>query len=238
MNQNNKLNVVIFGSPSSGKSTIIGRFLESYCRDTLKNLKMQGFDSTFLDKKTLCWALNELKSQKERGLEIDQKLWQFKTTNKTFLLMDVIGRSNFISDCIANTINVGIFVIDGTREAFDSEMGVDGLSRVQANLLTLLGVKNVIVLINKMDDETINYSKSYFEDRKSEVINYFDTIGYNTQQIQVLPVSGLTGFNVGKKFQEKEDILQRSRKLNLKNEKENENNPENKKGWSFKCTLL
>ncbi len=97
--------------------------------------------------------------------------------------------------------DVAILMISSVSGEFESGISEDGQTREHALLAYTMGVKQMIVCLNKMDDNTVNYSQDRYFEIKRELSDYLKKIGYNPDKINFIPISGLNGDNLVKKFE-------------------------------------
>lgn len=118
------------------------------------------------------WVLDKLKAERERGITIDIALWKFETSKYYFTIIDAPGHRDFIKNMITGTsqADVAILVVAGGSGEFEAGFGKDGQTREHALLAYTMGIKQVILAVNKMD--SANYSEERFTDIKKEVTDY------------------------------------------------------------------
>ena len=87
-------------------------------------------------------------------------------------------------------------IIASGQGEFESGISKEGQTREHALLAFTMGVKQMIVAINKMDDKTVNYSQERYAEIKKEVSEYLKKIGYNPDKIEFIPISGWHGDNM------------------------------------------
>jgi len=92
--------------------------------------------------------------------------------------------------------DVAVLVIDSSQGGFEAGISKDGQTREHALLAFTLGVKQMIVACNKMDDKTVNYGQARYEEIKNEVSNYLKKVGYKPMKIPFVPISGWEGDNM------------------------------------------
>jgi len=92
--------------------------------------------------------------------------------------------------------DVAVLVIASGTGEFEAGIAKDGQTREHALLAFTLGVKQIIVAVNKMDDKSVNFSKDRFNEIKEEVSTYLGKVGYKPKKIQFVPISGWTGDNM------------------------------------------
>ena len=144
------------------------------------------------------WVLDNLKAERERGITIDIALWKFESPKYAFTVIDAPGHRDFIKNMITGTsqADVAILVIDSSQGGFEAGISKDGQTREHALLAFTLGVKQMIVACNKMDDKTVNYSEARYNEIKTEVSGFLKKVGYKPMKIPFVPISGWVGDNM------------------------------------------
>ena len=144
------------------------------------------------------WVLDNLKAERERGITIDIALWKFESPTYSFTVIDAPGHRDFIKNMITGTsqADVAVLVIDSSAGGFEAGISKDGQTREHALLAFTLGVKQMIVACNKMDDKTVKYGQARYEEIKNEVSNYLKKVGYKPMKIPFVPISGWEGDNM------------------------------------------
>lgn len=147
------------------------------------------------------WVLDNLKAERERGITIDIALWKFESPKYHFTVIDAPGHRDFIKNMITGTsqADVALLIVDASQGGFEAGISKDGQTREHALLAYTLGVKQMVVAINKMDDMTVNYSEARYKDIKSEVSAYLKKVGYKPMKIPFVPISGWAGDNMTEK---------------------------------------
>ena len=144
------------------------------------------------------WVLDNLKAERERGITIDIALWKFESPKYSFTVIDAPGHRDFIKNMITGTsqADIAVLVIDSSQGGFEAGISKDGQTREHALLAFTLGVKQMIVACNKMDDKTVVYDEKRYEEIKSEVSLYLKKVGYKPMKIPFVPISGWVGDNM------------------------------------------
>merc|ERR1712038_1052322 len=144
------------------------------------------------------WVLDKLKAERERGITIDIALWKFETTKYYFTIIDAPGHRDFIKNMITGTsqADVAILVIASGVGEFEAGYAKTGQTREHALLAFTLGVRQMICLINKMDDKSVKYSKSRYQEIVSEMKKFLKTVGFKPKKIPFIPISGWVGDNM------------------------------------------
>jgi len=143
-------------------------------------------------------VLDNLKAERERGITIDIALWKFETPKYSYTVIDAPGHRDFIKNMITGTsqADVALLVIDSSQGGFEAGISKDGQTREHALLAYTLGVKQMIVGMNKMDDKTVKYAEARYKEIKSEVFSYLKKVGYKPMKIPFVPISGWVGDNM------------------------------------------
>lgn len=200
------LNLIVCGHVDHGKSTSMGHFLfdlgvvdqrliEEYAKESEKT----GAGDTF----KYAWVLDQLKDERERGVTIDLAFQKFETNKYFYTLIDAPGHRDFIKNMItgASEADAAILVVSAKKGETEVALGPGGQAREHAFLLRTLGVNQLIVCINKMDDQTVKYSQERFNEVKQDVENLLKLVGYDPKKINIIPISGWTGENLVKRSQ-------------------------------------
>merc|ERR1711962_1448659 len=152
------------------------------------------------------WVLDKLKAERERGITIDIALWKFQTENYYVTIIDAPGHRDFIKNMITGTSQADcavLIVAAGTGE-FEAGISKNGQTREHVLLCFTLGVKQLIVAVNKMDSTEPKYSEQRFNEIKKEVQAYVKKVGYNPATVPILPISGFHGDNMLEKSENME----------------------------------
>ena len=141
---------------------------------------------------TLLQVLDKLKAERERGITIDIALWKFETPKYNCTVIDAPGHRDFIRNMITGTsqADCGVLIIDSTPGGFEAGISKDGQTREHALLAYTLGVRQMIVCLNKMDSTEPKYSQKRYDEIVKEVGNYIKKVGYNPAKVsQLLAIS-------------------------------------------------
>jgi elongation factor 1-alpha len=140
--------------------------------------------------------LDKLKAERERGITIDIALWKFETPKYYVTVIDAPGHRDFIKNMITGTsqADCAILIIAAGTGEFEAGISKDGQTREHALLSYTLGVKQLIVAVNKMD--TTKWSEDRFTEIVKEVSNFIKKVGYNPKTVAFVPISGWHGDNM------------------------------------------
>jgi len=196
----NHVNVVVIGHVDSGKSTTTGHLIYKCGGIDKRTIEKFEKDAAAMGKGSFkyAWVLDKLKAERERGITIDIALWKFETPKYYYTVIDAPGHRDFIKNMITGTSQADcamLVIASGTGE-FEAGIAQNGQSREHALLAYTLGVKQMIVAVNKMDDKSVNYSEARYEEIKKEVSSFIKKIGYNPDNVNFIPISGWNGDNM------------------------------------------
>lgn len=142
------------------------------------------------------WVLDKLKAERERGITIDIALWKFETPKYYVTVIDAPGHRDFIKNMITGTsqADVAILIIAAGTGEFEAGISKDGQTREHALLAFTLGVRQLIVAINKMD--TANWAQARYEEIIKETSNFIKKVGFQPKEVAFVPISGFNGDNM------------------------------------------
>jgi len=198
--EKDRLNLVVIGHVDSGKSTSTGHLIYKCGGIDARTIEKYEKEADECGKGTFkyAWVLDKLKAERERGITIDIALWKFESEKRVYTIIDAPGHRDFIKNMITGTSQADaaiLMIASGTGE-FESGFSKEGQTREHALLAQTMGVKEMICAINKMDDPSVKYSESRFNEIKAELYNYLKKVGYNVAKIQFIPISGWHGDNM------------------------------------------
>jgi len=185
------LKFVIVGHVDHGKSTLIGRLLfdtNSLPSEKIEEVKKisrklgKGAEFAFL--------LDHLQEEREQGITIDTTQTFFSTPEREYVIIDAPGHIEFIKNMItgASQAEAGVLIVD-VKE------GIQGQTKRHANILSMLGLNQTIVVINKMD--LVDYKREAFEKTKQELENFLTSLDIKPNYY--IPISALNGDNIVEK---------------------------------------
>jgi len=194
------INIVVIGHVDSGKSTTTGHLIYKCGGIDKRTIEKFEKEAQEMGKGSFkyAWVLDKLKAERERGITIDIALWKFETAKYYVTIIDAPGHRDFIKNMITGTSQADcavLIVAAGTGE-FEAGISKNGQTREHALLAYTLGVKQLIVGVNKMDSTEPPYSEARFEEIKKEVGSYIKKIGYNPLGVPFVPISGWNGDNM------------------------------------------
>jgi len=211
MSEKKHVSIVICGHVDAGKSTTTGRLIFE-----LGGIEQREMDKLKLEAKTLgkesfafAFYMDKSKEERARGVTIACTTKEFYTTSYHYTIIDAPGHRDFIKNMIsgASQADVALLMVpaDGNFTAAiargNHKLGeVQGQTRQHARLINLLGVKQLIVGINKMDCETAKYSNERYTEIKDEMASMLVKVGWKKEFVKncvpFMPISGWVGDNL------------------------------------------
>merc|ERR1712019_283572 len=137
-------------------------------------------------------------AERERGITIDIALWKFETPKYYVTIIDAPGHRDFIKNMITGTsqADCGVLIIAAGVGEFEAGISKNGQTREHALLAYTLGVKQLIVGVNKIDSTEPPYSEARFNEIAKEIGAYVRKVGYNPKAVSIVPISGWHGDNM------------------------------------------
>ncbi|CAO3664776.1 hypothetical protein G6F70_006020 [Rhizopus microsporus] len=195
------LNVVFMGHVDAGKSTMGGnilyltgmvdkRTLEKY----EKEAKEAGRESWYLS-----WALDTNAEERAKGKTVETGRAYFETDKRRYTILDAPGHKNFVPSMIqgASQADIGVMVISARKGEFETGFERGGQTREHTMLAKTSGINKLIVAVNKMDDPTVQWDKSRYDEIIAKLTPFLKQTGYNPKtDVHFMPLSGFTGANI------------------------------------------
>jgi len=194
------INIVVIGHVDSGKSTTTGHLIYKCGGIDKRTIEKFEKEAAEMGKGSFkyAWVLDKLKAERERGITIDIALWKFETPKYYMTIIDAPGHRDFIKNMITGTSQADcavLIVAAGTGE-FEAGISSNGQTREHALLAYTLGVKQLIVGVNKIDSTEPPYSEARFNEIKTEVSTFIKKVGFNPDAVAFVPISGWHGDNM------------------------------------------
>jgi peptide chain release factor subunit 3 len=195
------LNIVCIGHVDSGKSTLSGQILllsgyiddrtiEKYSKEA-KSLKRESWFLAFI--------MDTSKEERSKGKTVEVGRAEFSTNNRRFTILDAPGHKSYVPNMIqgASQADVGILVISARKGEFEAGFDKGGQTREHALLTKTLGVRILVVVINKMDEETVQWNKDRYDEIREKLEPFLKSSGFNTKKhVHWVPISAYSGDNV------------------------------------------
>ena len=184
--KNQQLRVVIVGHVDHGKSTLIGRLL--YDTDSLPAGKAEEIEKVSkrrgADAIEWSFLLDAMQAERDQAITIDTTQIWFSTAARDYVIIDAPGHREFLKNMIS-----GAAAADAAILVVDAAEGVREQTRRHAYMLSLLGMRQIAVVVNKMD--SVDFSAERFNEVAKEVVDYLSSIGLTASHI--LPISARHG---------------------------------------------
>ncbi|XP_008784278.2 eukaryotic peptide chain release factor GTP-binding subunit ERF3A-like [Phoenix dactylifera] len=199
-NKKRHLNVVFIGHVDAGKSTTGGQIL--FLSGQVDDRTMQKYEKEAKDKSRESWYMAYIMDTNEeeriKGKTVEVGRAHFETENTRFTILDAPGHKSYVPNMIsgASQADIGVLVISARKGEFETGYERGGQTREHVQLAKTLGVAKLIVVVNKMDDPTVKWSKERFDEIESKMVPFLKSSGYLRKDVQFLPISGLVGTNM------------------------------------------
>ncbi|KAF7792882.1 hypothetical protein EIP86_003983 [Pleurotus ostreatoroseus] len=195
------LNIVFIGHVDAGKSTMGGnllylsgmvdkRTMEKYEREA----KEAGRESWYLS-----WALDSTPQERAKGKTVEVGRAYFETDNRRYTILDAPGHKTFVPSMISGAAqaDVAVLVISARKGEFETGFEKGGQTREHILLVKTAGVSKLVVVVNKMDESTVEWAKSRYDEIKDKISPFIRSAGFNLKtDVSFIPVSAYTGANL------------------------------------------
>ncbi|KAF5445471.1 hypothetical protein F2P56_034518 [Juglans regia] len=195
------LNVVFIGHVDAGKSTIGGQIL--FLSGQVDDRTIQKYEREAKEKSRESWYMAYImdtnEEERTKGITVEVGRAHFETETTRFTILDAPGHKSYVPNMIsgASQADVGVLVISARKGEFETGYERGGQTREHVQLAKTLGVSKLLVVVNKMDDPTVNWSKERYDEIESKMVPFLKLSGYNVKKdVQFLPISGLLGANL------------------------------------------
>ncbi len=183
-----KMNIVIVGHVDHGKSTVIGRLLAD--TGSLPKGKLEQIQE-YCERNSMpfeyAFLIDALKDERRQNITINSARVFFKSSKRHYIIIDAPGHIEFVKNMVTGAARAEAALL-----VIDAQEGVQENSRRHGNLLSLLGIRQLIVLINKMD--LVGFSQARFVEIRNEYTAFLDQVGLKPDQF--IPVSARQGDNI------------------------------------------
>ena len=193
-----RLSLVVVGHVDAGKSTLMGHLRHLLGHIDQRRMHKLEVESSKAGKGSFkfAWALDDTAEERARGVTMDVGQCVFETPGRRIVLLDAPGHRDFVPKMIAGAglADACVLVVDALPGAFESGFGPGGQTREHALLVRSLGVRTLVVAVNKMDG--VEWSQARFEEVRSQLQPHLKRVGYAGDAVQFVPVSGYQGGNL------------------------------------------
>jgi peptide chain release factor subunit 3 len=191
------VNIIFLGHVDAGKSTLGGSILIStgmVDERTLDKYKREAKDA---GRETwyISWALDLNKEERAQGKTIEVGRGFFETEKRRYSILDAPGHKTYVPNMIggASQADVGVLVISARKGEYETGFEKGGQTREHAMLAKTQGVNKLVIVVNKMDDPTVEWSEERYKECTSKLVQFLKGVGYNPKtDIAMMPVSAQT----------------------------------------------
>jgi len=176
----------VIGSVDDGKSTLIGRLLydsKSIFEDQLQAIE-ESSKKRGDERVNLALLTDGLKAEREQGITIDVAYRYFATPKRKFIIADCPGHIQYTRNMVTGTSNVNLATV-----LVDARHGVVEQTKRHSFIASLMGVKHIVLCVNKMD--LVDYSEEKFEGIKKSYLSFISKL--NIPDVHIIPISALDG---------------------------------------------
>jgi peptide chain release factor subunit 3 len=195
------LNIVFIGHVDAGKSTLSGSIL--YIMGMVDKRTIEKYEREAKERNRESWFLafimDTSEEERAKGKTVEVGRAHFDTPTNRYTILDAPGHKNYVPNMISGAAqaDVAVLVISARRGEFETGFEKGGQTREHALLAKTLGVRYLLVVINKMDDPTVEWDLTRYEECVGKLKPYLKQCGYAIKRdVRFLPISGLSGDNI------------------------------------------
>jgi len=212
------ISLVFIGHVDAGKSTLAGNIL--FQMNEVDERTMQKYKEAAEKLGRASWVyafvIDTNEEERAKGKTVEVGRAHFNTAKKRYTILDAPGHKDYVPNMIggASQADIAILVISARKGEFETGYKQGGQTQEHATLVKMLGVKKIIIVINKMDEPTVEWSQERFDEIKNELLpfltrrtrksaqgaNYGPSLEYSPDDLQWIPVSGYNGLNIIDRF--------------------------------------
>jgi bifunctional enzyme CysN/CysC len=186
----NKLKLVIVGHVDHGKSTLVGRLLhETGALPEGKAAAVKAMSEKRGMPFEWAFVIDAMQAERDQGITIDTSQIRFRTASREYLLIDAPGHKQFLKNMVTGAAGADAVIL-----VVDAHEGVQDQTRRHAYLLRLLGIRRIVVAVNKMD--LVEYREERYQEVRRDVAAYLRSIGVNDLDVVFLPLAAREGENL------------------------------------------
>ncbi|KRY76206.1 Eukaryotic peptide chain release factor GTP-binding subunit ERF3B, partial [Trichinella pseudospiralis] len=192
------VNVIFIGHVDAGKSTIGGHLMYLTGQVDKRTLEKYEREAKEMNRESwyLSWALDTNIEEREKGKTVQVGRANFETEKKHITILDAPGHKSFVPNMIggASQADLAVLVISARKGEFEAGLERGGQTREHAVLVKTAGVRHMVVLINKMDDPTVNWDLKRYNECRDKIIPVLKKVGFVPgKDLYFMPCSGQTG---------------------------------------------
>ncbi|QRW05527.1 Elongation factor Tu GTP binding domain [Ceratobasidium sp. AG-Ba] len=195
-----RLSLVVIGHVDAGKSTLMGRLLYECGQVEEKRRREHERASEKAGKASFSWAweLDAGAEERERGITMDIAQSVLPTEHRIISILDAPGHKDFVPNMIsgASQADCALLVVDAATGAFEKGFEGGGQTREHIGVVRSLGVRNIVVAINKMD--MVDFKKLRYDEIQGALFPYLIQAGFSASRVAFIPCAGVSGVNLTK----------------------------------------
>lgn len=195
--------LVFIGHVDVGKSTICGNlmFMSGMVdKRTIEKFKQEAKEKN-RDSWWLAYVMDISEDEKSKGKTVEVGRATLETSTKRYTVFDAPGHKNYVPDMImgAAMSDIAALVISARKGEYEAGFERDGQTREHAQLARSLGVDRLLVIVNKMDEDSVKWSEERYNEIVGGVTPFLvESCGFEEKNLTYIPISGLTGENIEK----------------------------------------
>ncbi|KAF9247100.1 P-loop containing nucleoside triphosphate hydrolase protein [Melanogaster broomeanus] len=194
------LNIVFIGHVDAGKSTLGGNLLFITGVVDKRTMEKYEHEAKEAGRETwyLSWALDSTPQERSKGKTVEVGRAYFETDRRRYTILDAPGHKTYVPSMISGAAqaDVAVLVISARKGEFETGFEKGGQTREHVMLVKTVGVSKVVVVINKMDDPTVNWDEARYNEIKEKLTPFIKSAGFNPKDVTFIPISAYTGLNL------------------------------------------
>ncbi|WWC90984.1 translation elongation factor Tu [Kwoniella dendrophila CBS 6074] len=200
-NVKSHLNIIFTGHVDAGKSTMGGQLLFLTGAVDKRTMEKYEQEAKAAGRETwyLSWALDSNKEERAKGKTIEVGRSYFESDKRRYTILDAPGHKTYVPSMISGAAqaDVAILVLSGRKGEFETGFERDGQTREHAMLIKNNGINKLIIIVNKMDDPTVQWDQGRYDEVCTKITPFLKSVGFNPKKdITFIPTSGQMGVNV------------------------------------------
>ncbi|WVO15363.1 translation elongation factor Tu [Cryptococcus depauperatus] len=195
------LNIIFTGHVDAGKSTMGGQLL--FLTGAVDKRTMQKYEqeAKAAGRETwyLSWALDSGKEERAQGKTVEVGRAYFESEKRRYTILDAPGHKTYVPSMISGAAqaDIALLVLSARKGEFETGFEREGQTREHAMLIKNNGVNKLIVVVNKMDDPTVQWDKGRYDEITTKITPFLKAVGFNPKSdITFIPVSAQLGQNM------------------------------------------
>ncbi|KAH3759243.1 translation elongation factor 1a [Pelomyxa schiedti] len=196
-----RLCLIFIGDKDSGKSTTIGHLVVKCGHVDQRTLDRIEYAASSIGKTAskFAWILDKLRAEREQSCTIETAIWGISTPKYEVDILDAPGTRQFVKNMAVGSslADVAVLLVSAAPGEFESGIMRGGMTREEAQIAITQGIKQFIIVVNKMD--TVNYQFSRFTEVQENLVKLLTSMGVQGNKVAVIPISGWQGVGLTEK---------------------------------------